>query len=197
MQSSAGPPLGESHAEGSREGRPAFYAARAGGWRDWWTLLHPPYTAWHLAYVVIGACLAPTVNLTRLVATLLAFFFAVGLAAHSLDELNGRPLGNPHPGRGARRRHRGGSGRSGRSRYRRRVPCRLGPDPVLGAGAPARRRLQLRAVWRSDPQRCGLRPGVGVLPGTGRLRGPDRSSGGQSGDRRGRRPSRFRPRSAN
>jgi hypothetical protein len=87
----------ERDAEKPREDRPAFYAARAGGWRDWWTLLHPPYTAWHLAYVVIGACLAPTVDLTRLVATLLAFFCAVGLAAHSLDELNGRPLGTHIP----------------------------------------------------------------------------------------------------
>jgi hypothetical protein len=72
--------------------RAAYYAARPGGWRDWWTLLHPPYTAWHLAYVVIGACLAPVINTTRLIATLLAFFFAVGLAAHALDELHGRPL---------------------------------------------------------------------------------------------------------
>jgi len=72
--------------------RPAYYAARPGFWRDWWNLLHPPYTAWHLAYVVIGASLAPHVDLTRLVATLLAFFFAVGLAAHALDELQGRPL---------------------------------------------------------------------------------------------------------
>jgi hypothetical protein len=85
------------HAESTTDGRPAFYAARVGGWRDWWTLLHPPYTAWHLAYVVIGACLASTVNVTRLIATLLAFFFAVGLAAHSLDELNGRPLGTHIP----------------------------------------------------------------------------------------------------
>jgi hypothetical protein len=77
--------------------RPAFYAARSGGWRDWWTLLHPPYTAWHLAYVVIGASLAPRVELSRLVATLLAFFFAVGLAAHALDELHGRPLGTRIP----------------------------------------------------------------------------------------------------
>ena len=74
------------------EPRPSYYAARPGGWRDWWTLLHPPYTAWHLAYVVIGACLAPVVNVTRLIATLLAFFCAVGLAAHALDELHGRPL---------------------------------------------------------------------------------------------------------
>jgi hypothetical protein len=93
----AGPSRGEPNPESPVQGRPAFYAARAGGWRDWWTLLHPPYTAWHLAYVVIGACLAPTVNATRLVATLLAFFFAVGLAAHSLDELNGRPLGTRIP----------------------------------------------------------------------------------------------------
>jgi hypothetical protein len=72
--------------------RPAFYAARPGGWRDWWTMLHPPYTAWHLSYVVIGATLAPRTDATRLVATLLAFFFAVGVAAHALDELHGRPL---------------------------------------------------------------------------------------------------------
>ncbi len=74
------------------EQRTAYYAARPGSWSDWWTLLHPPYTAWHLAYVVIGACLAPVVNVTRLIATLLAFFLAVGLAAHALDELHGRPL---------------------------------------------------------------------------------------------------------
>jgi hypothetical protein len=74
------------------ERRPAFYAARPGGWRDWWTILHPPYTAWHLSYVVVGACLAPHTDATRLVATVLAFFFAVGVAAHALDELNGHPL---------------------------------------------------------------------------------------------------------
>jgi hypothetical protein len=73
------------------ERRPAFYAAtgRAG---EWWTLLHPPYTAWHLSYVAIGAALAPHLDAERLVATLLAFFLAVGIAAHALDEQNGRPL---------------------------------------------------------------------------------------------------------
>ncbi|HEX3488468.1 MAG TPA: hypothetical protein VHU92_03975 [Streptosporangiaceae bacterium] len=71
---------------------PAYYAARQGRWRDWWTLLHPPYTAWHLSYVVIGACLAPTVTLVPLLWTLGAFFLAVGVAAHALDELHGRPL---------------------------------------------------------------------------------------------------------
>jgi len=81
-----------------RRPRPAFYAARRGGWRDWWTLLHPPYTAWHLSYVVIGACLAPTVHVGRLVATLVAFFLAVGVGAHALDELHGRPLRTAIPG---------------------------------------------------------------------------------------------------
>jgi hypothetical protein len=79
-------------ADAGTDARPAFYAARGGGWRDVWTLLHPPYTAWHLSYVVIGACLAPHVQLSRLVATLLAFFLAVGVAAHAMDELHGRPL---------------------------------------------------------------------------------------------------------
>jgi hypothetical protein len=74
------------------ERRPAFYAARAGGWRDWWTILHPPYTAWHLSYVAIGAALAPRLDGTRLAATVLAFFFAVGVSAHALDEVSGRPL---------------------------------------------------------------------------------------------------------
>jgi hypothetical protein len=72
--------------------RPAFYAARRGGLWQWWTLLHPPYTAWHLSYVVIGASLAPRVDGGRLLATLLAFLLAVGVAAHLLDELHGRPL---------------------------------------------------------------------------------------------------------
>jgi hypothetical protein len=72
--------------------RPAFYALESGGWRDYWSLLHPPYTLWHLSYVVIGASLAPEVNLRWLLETLGAFLLAMGLAAHALDELNGRPL---------------------------------------------------------------------------------------------------------
>ncbi|MCH7998704.1 MAG: hypothetical protein IIA91_04375 [Chloroflexi bacterium] len=74
------------------EGRPAFYALDLGAWRDYVTLLHPPYTLWHLSYVVLGAALAPTLHYDRLAATLLAFFLGVGVAAHALDELNGRPL---------------------------------------------------------------------------------------------------------
>src|SRR5918995_5892108 len=66
--------------------RPAFYALRAGGWRDYVTLLHVPYTAWHLAYVTIGAALAPEFSVSRLWPTLVAFGLAVGIGAHALDE---------------------------------------------------------------------------------------------------------------
>src|SRR5437764_10977043 len=73
--------------------RPAFYALRSGGWRDLVTVLHPPYTAWHLSYVALGAAAAPVVHADRLAAALGAFFLAVGISAHALDELHGRPLG--------------------------------------------------------------------------------------------------------
>lgn len=76
-----------------RDSRPAFYALRSGGWRDLVTVLHPPYTAWHLSYVVLGtAAAAGAIHGDRLGAALGAFFLAVGISAHALDELNGRPL---------------------------------------------------------------------------------------------------------
>ena len=81
------------------EARPAFYALAPGGWRDYWTLLHPPYTAWHLSYVAIGACLAPHVDEGRLGAAAAAFFLGLGVSAHALDELNGRPLQTRIPSR--------------------------------------------------------------------------------------------------
>jgi hypothetical protein len=71
---------------------PAFYARHGKALSDWWNLLHPPYTIWHLSYVVIGATLAPDLSWSVLGATVLAFFLAVGVAAHALDELHGRPL---------------------------------------------------------------------------------------------------------
>ena len=72
---------------------PAFYALQAGGsWRGYVNLLHVPYTLWHLSYVVLGAAIASSIHLDRLLGTLLAFFLAVGICAHALDELNGRPL---------------------------------------------------------------------------------------------------------
>jgi hypothetical protein len=72
--------------------KPAFYALQPGGARDYWTLLHPPYTLWHLSFVALGACVVDTLQPRYLVMALIAFFLAVGIAAHALDELHGRPL---------------------------------------------------------------------------------------------------------
>jgi len=77
--------------------KPAFYALGPGGWRDYVTLIHPPYTLWNLSYVVIGAALAPEWLPLRLGAGLVAFFLGLGVAAHALDELHGRPLATSIP----------------------------------------------------------------------------------------------------
>lgn len=77
--------------------KPSFYALERGGWRDYVTLLHVPYTAWHLSYVVVGGCLAASVSWNRMGLTVLAFFLAMGIGAHALDELADRPLGTAIP----------------------------------------------------------------------------------------------------
>jgi hypothetical protein len=77
--------------------RPAFYAMRPGGWRDYVTLLHPPYTLWHLSYVALGAALAPRMQWGLLGWTVLAFALAMGIGAHALDEFQGRPLSTRIP----------------------------------------------------------------------------------------------------
>jgi hypothetical protein len=73
--------------------RPAFYALRPGGWRDYVTVLHLPYTTWNASYVALGAAIAPRFHTDRMLWTMAAFALALGVAAHTLDELNGRPLG--------------------------------------------------------------------------------------------------------
>lgn len=83
----------------SEEARPAYYALRPGGWRDYVTLLHPPYTLWHLSYVAVGAALAPAMKWSLLGWTTLAFLLAMGVGAHALDELRGRPLATAIPAR--------------------------------------------------------------------------------------------------
>jgi len=75
----------------------AFYALAPGSWRDYWTLLHPPYTAWHLSYVLLGSALAPMPDPRIVAGALVAFFLAVGIASHAFDELQGRPLGTRIP----------------------------------------------------------------------------------------------------
>ena len=82
-----------AEAAGTPVDRPSFYALRPGGWRDLVTVLHPPYTLWNVSNVAIGAAVAVHVYPLRLAAAVAAFFLAVGVAAHCLDELQGRPLG--------------------------------------------------------------------------------------------------------
>jgi len=87
--------------------------------------------------------IAPRVNWTTLIATLLAFFLAVGVAAHALDELRGRPLGTAMPS------------------------WLLSGAAALGLGGPWPRRHRITRVgfgcWPSSSWgvlRTGLRPGA-------------------------------------
>ena len=75
----------------------AFYALRPGGWRDYWTLLHPPYTLWLLSNALLGAAIAPAPDPRIVAGGVLAFALAVGVAAHAFDELQGRPLSTRIP----------------------------------------------------------------------------------------------------
>jgi hypothetical protein len=75
------------------ERAPAFYARTGSLWGDTVALLHPPYTLWHMSYAAVGAALAPSLHWPLFWLTLFAFFMGTGVAAHALDELNGRPLG--------------------------------------------------------------------------------------------------------
>lgn len=72
--------------------RPAFYAPTGSRWGDFISLLHIPYTLWHLAYVAIGAALAPELDWRILAGTLTAFGVGLGIGAHALDEVKSRPL---------------------------------------------------------------------------------------------------------
>lgn len=72
--------------------RPAFYARPGSSVGDLISLLHLPYTMWHLSYGVIGAALAPHIDAWLLAGTVVAFGFGLGIGAHALDELHDRPL---------------------------------------------------------------------------------------------------------
>ena len=174
-----------SERDNSADGeRPAFYALTPGGWRDYWTLLHPPYTIWHLSYVVMGASLAPVVNVRWLVETLIAFFLAMGIAAHALDELHGRPLSTRIPDAVLWALAAIGLGRRGRARHRWRA---RGLTVDLGVHRRRRlpgARLQPRAVRRLGALRSVVRSGVGRLPrphGVLRADGAHRTGGDRAG----------------
>ena len=140
------------------EERPAFYALAPGGWRDWWTLLHPPYTMWHLSYVALGAATVggggslsprdePPGVLPGRRSRRARAGRASGAAAGDLDPGPGAPgsrdrLARRRRGRGGRR-DRAGLGVARGVHRRRRVP---------------RRRVQPRAAGRQPSIRtCGSR----------------------------------------
>ena len=139
---------------------PAFYAARSGGWRDYWTLLHPPYTVWHLSYVLLGAALAPSPDPRIVAGALVAFGLAVGVAAHAFDELRGRPLRTRIPSpvlvtaRRARARDRGEPW-SDRDSSARSVLSRL-----RARGRSARRAVRVRSAGRAFGRRVRARMGA-------------------------------------
>ncbi len=73
--------------------RPAWYSVNGDGFlSDIINLIHPPYTLWHLSYVLMGIALAPKIFPDRSIAALLAFFLGLGIGAHALDETMGNPL---------------------------------------------------------------------------------------------------------
>src|SRR5436190_10441169 len=72
MQQESPPSTAERVAAPTRTAA-AFYALSPGSWRDYWTLLHPPYTAWHLSYVLLGASLAPAPDPRIVAGALLPF----------------------------------------------------------------------------------------------------------------------------
>ena len=124
---------------------------------------------------MLGAALAPHVDVSRLVATVLAFFLAVGVGAHALDELHGRPLRTLIPGRGPGRGHAwwrssarwpsGWSGSSGSGSV-------LVPFIVVGPLLVVAYNPELfGGVVHTD---AGFAAGVGRVPRAHRLRGPGR-----------------------
>ncbi len=73
--------------------KPSWYSsAKDGIVSDFINLLHPPYTLWHLSYVLIGIAMSPVIFIDRSVWVLVAFFLGLGLGAHALDETMGNPL---------------------------------------------------------------------------------------------------------
>jgi hypothetical protein len=73
--------------------KPAWYSVDGRGTLlDILNLLHPPYTLWHLSYIVLGIALAPVIHTDRSAAVLVSYFLGLGVGAHALDETMGNPL---------------------------------------------------------------------------------------------------------
>ena len=106
----------------------------------------------------------PVFHTDRMVWTMAAFALALGVAAHMLDELNGRPLRTRDPGRRAgRARGRRARGARARSASGRPRAWGCGLLVFVAAGALARPGLQPRVVrGRASTTRWGSpSPGAG------------------------------------
>ncbi len=153
--------------------RPAFYALRPGGWRDYVTLLHLPYTAWHLSYVVVGGCLAAEVDWWTLGLTVLAFALAMGVGAHALDELDGRPLRTEIPSPALVALAVGSVAAASAIGVAVALERTLWILPLVAVGVVLVPRLQPRAPRREGAHRPRLRALVGGVPGPHGVRGAD------------------------
>ena len=69
-------------------GRKTWYFVAPGSkLGDVYNILHLPYTAMVLAFVLAGGVTAPQVHLDRIGAALAAYFVGLGIGAHALDQL--------------------------------------------------------------------------------------------------------------
>ena len=73
--------------------RRTWYAFEGSRWAEFFTMLHPPYTGMVLCYVALGAFLAPVIHWDRLFWSLVAYLLGLGVGAHALDQISGRPYG--------------------------------------------------------------------------------------------------------
>ena len=177
---------GRERAAGTRLLRPADVPAPPWA-RDWWTLLHPPYTAWHLAYVVIGACLLAPVSLTRLLGHAPRLLPRRRLGAHALDELHGRPLRHRDPRLGARRRPPSSGSAAPPSIGDRGAIATSAPwlGAFIAVGVVLARRLQPRAVRRRAARRRRVRRVTGAPSRSSPPTSPNTAAERRSGVRGG------------
>jgi len=68
--------------------RGAWYAQGGGRVREFYTIMHLPYTSMVLSYILIGAAVSPHMYPDRVGLTILAYFLGLGLSAHALNELH-------------------------------------------------------------------------------------------------------------
>ena len=142
--------------------------------RDCVTLLHLPYTAWHLSYVALGAGLAAHVERRRgSPGRSSRSCSRSAIAAHCLDELHGRPLATHLPSSALVTAAAVSLARAAAIGLWAVARHRRLPRAVRAHRRRARARLQPRAVRRSAPHRPRLRARLGRVPRARRRLRPD------------------------